>query len=304
MSDDCFSCGTKFNDPKDIIMCIQCKNYFHSGCTSIKKIDNLRRLGQKREQWKCDSCKSTKQLPSDELANNIFEKFKIELESATNRTTKELKDLQISVQFISDKFDQYTVKINEMLTEINKLKVENDTLKKENENLKEQNQMIQTEARNQNIIISGIKQTKNENMQAIIQSVARAINFELDEKEINSAYRQSNGGQQPSNRIIVRFTRKITRDQMIAAYKLTCKTSNTFGIETKHISKDLDQGRVFVGEHLTPQTASLLKAAKEELKRKNYKFIWVKDNKIYAKQTDNEKIVNIRSETDIVKLIQ
>lgn len=99
--------------------------------------------------------------------------------------------------------------------------------------------------------------------------------------------------------IIVKLLHKKRRDDILAAAK-------TKRLESDHSAPGLKienlSNRLFINEHLTSLTKSLLKSAKDAAKAKNYKYVWVREGCVYVRKDDHSRISRIFSADDVKKM--
>ena len=114
-----------------------------------------------------------------------------------------ISEMQKSIQFMSDKFDNVVEELNRLKEENKKSKAEIQLLQKANRNLQEQLANIgqtyskdklklddlEQYGRQQNLEFHGIPYKPNKNTDYIIQQMAKKMNVKLDEKDISTSHR-------------------------------------------------------------------------------------------------------------------
>ena len=126
----------------------------------------------------------------------------------------------------------------------------------------------------------------------IVIDIGKKLNMKLTKEDIDASHRLSN---LPSAGIIVKFASRRKRDEFLEKSKKEKFTWKKLDIE------DDDEKKVFINESLTKLNKQILKQCKEELKDQ-FKWIWVKRGKIYIREKDNSKIMEIKSLEHISKL--
>lgn len=96
--------------------------------------------------------------------------------------------------------------------------------------------------------------------------------------------------------IIVKFTRRITKDQLLAAVRARR------GLTTADIGLAGPATNIYVGDHLTPSNKLLLKQARQLKVDLNYSFLWIRDCKIFLRKNDKSKVIRVQNQSDLDKL--
>ncbi|KAL4718051.1 hypothetical protein ACJJTC_018528 [Scirpophaga incertulas] len=63
-----------------------------------------------------------------------------------------------------------------------------------------------------------------------------------------------------------------------------------------------DKKPVYVSEHLTPESKSLHAASRLKAKQLNYKFVWVRDGKVFVRKTESSSFILIKDSLALDKL--
>lgn len=74
------------------------------------------------------------------------------------------------------------------------------------------------------------------------------------------------------------------------------------GIPSEELGFDGETSRVYANDHLTLQNKILHKKAREFCSYNNFKYVWVRDSKIFIKKTDTSKAILIRNESIFSRL--
>lgn len=262
----CSECKTKVS-PTKRIACSSCELYFHRNCTPTSSHTDS-------QNWKCESCEKdliikknvTTRKPDSKRSNidsgkeesyltlirydisKLSEKF--ERLSVTNI------DLEKSVSFCCGKLDDYGKKMDDLLAKNKSLEekinnMENKYMKLEmqlnkykiNSNISEQQQL------SNNITVSGIPITKNENIFDIIKVTADNLNIDLQKSHILSAYRPKTKNNADS-KIIVKFNNSNIKEAFISEIKTRIKNKNP--LKTNQIHSSFQEKTVYINHDLTP----------------------------------------------------
>ncbi|XP_050555370.1 uncharacterized protein LOC126911582 [Spodoptera frugiperda] len=160
------------------------------------------------------------------------------------------------------------------------------------------------------VIVSGIPESKAENPAHIIKAVSLKLGIDLDDRDIVNVERlgrvrrnlttsssQNDIAERPRPRAIaVRLSRRVVRDQLLHAARVRR------GLTTADLNLHGQPKRVYVNEHLTRSNARLFHLAREAGQRSRYKYVWTREGRIYARKEDGVSAVRIRSDADIKEI--
>lgn len=134
--------------------------------------------------------------------------------------------------------------------------------------------------------LSCVPEQKVESVQHIVITLANKLGVKLDEHDIVSANRvgrapissEGTAAQRPRV-IVVRLTRRATRDQLLQAARVR-RGATTEGTELPSPPR-----RFYVNERLTQSNRRLFQRAREIGSRLNWRFIWTRDGRIFARRS-------------------
>lgn len=312
---NCGVCGLDCAGDNESIKCVGlCQGVFHVDCVAGGNQEFLKTRGAKKE-WQCEQCKlvktssvaSSKTAAATPMTNEFFmktlEAFKCEVFDELRRYGKEFAEFRASMDFFSEKMDKNNELMAELKQECNNIKKENEEIKAENRALKKSVTALEQRMRNMeqysrqsNIEINGVPESNGERLEDLLVDIARSIKVEMKKERIIAAHRVPTYSRNRTQPIIVKFSSKQDRDAWLHAFKevrpLTADKIN------KHFSKD----KVYVNEHLSPETKQLLGKAKETARAKGFKYVWSRDGRIFVRRDNGEKCVRIDGFADLEKL--
>lgn len=214
--------------------------------------------------------------------------------------------MQLPVDF-NEKFNQLIADVNGikqsvtdtngalkvMMEGMNKLVEENEELKKkvtelegENENTRRRLEEAEQYSRINNVIITGIPQEPDEDLKEKITELAEKLGVKLYEYDICATHRLSKKGEAPA--IVVKMNNREKKMKMIKEGRKRKIQASDIGYATK-------EHAIFINEHLTNETAELLRATKEELKVPGLmKFVWPSEGHVLTRETESSRTMRIR----------
>lgn len=154
---------------------------------------------------------------------------------------------------------------------------------------------LEQQARNCNIEISNMPERRGENLVTILESIGSVLNMSLSSKDIISIHRVPHAqtlNNMPKN-IIVRFTSRLLRDNILTAYRLSK------GFTSDRIGLSGTPSRIYMNEHLTLRNKELFRKCRAAAKSQKFKFVWVRNATILVKESEEAPTYAIRSEEDI-----
>lgn len=157
---------------------------------------------------------------------------------------------------------------------------------------------LEQQARQCNLEICNVPERRNENLMGILEAIGAATRFQFSQRDIVSLHRvpqAQQGGERPKN-IIVKFTTRMQRDNILSAYRrVKSLKSDQLGIlGTSSI--------IYLNEHLTLKRKQLFRRCREVAKELQYRYIWVKNSTILVRERDDSPAIAIRTEKDLEKL--
>lgn len=217
----------------------------------------------------------------EDLSKKLVEIFSEQIKN-------ELKDLKKSVQFCSDKIDEYEKRIKDL--EKNQLK------NNEIQELQAKVDANEQYARANNIEIVGIPEKSQENLMDVLKKIYTELKVEMPshiEYASRVTPREKIEGR-PRN-VVVKLERRQQKDEIIAAIR------KRKGITAEDINMHGNHN-IFINEHLSPKNKLLHKQVREFSKVKKYKFCWIRNCKIYLRLNENSHHICINSYSDLEKI--
>lgn len=82
------------------------------------------------------------------------------------------------------------------------------------------------------------------------------------------------------------------RDQVLSSYK--SKRAGQSGLNIPGVSP-----RLYINEHLTINNKILFREARLRAKESSFRYVWIKDGKIFVRKDENSRIIHIQDINDI-----
>ena len=241
------------------------------------------------------------------LIENTMEKFANKMEKKLEQIwdqmkmqKEEINELQKSQIFISKEYETMKKKMDETKqiekNNSHQLKnIENECEEIKNKLLAKETELDNLEqyGRRENLEFHGVPVQQNENTNKIIQNLLKRINLDINENEISTSHRLNSNKENIPPPIIVRFSKRDTRNK-IYANKRKFNAVTNFGIP--------EMNNLYINENLTKKRSELLAKTRKAKYEAKYKYLWTKNGNIFVRKSDQAQSLHIKSEQDIAKI--
>lgn len=218
---------------------------------------------------------------------------------------KEIADIVESMSFMNRKFEDIA-KAYELFNEtITKLESENADLKITVDDLKDRLANLEQQSRSNNIELQCVPENKNENVYNIVTQLARVVNCEISERDVLHCTRIAKANQSSSRprSILLQLASPRIRDRLLAATIKYNQANPQEKLNCSHLGYAGPKSPVFVAEHLSPTNRALHAATRIKAKEKNYRYVWVRNGKIFVRKTDGAEYIQIRNKSSLDKVV-
>jgi len=312
MSAICGVCNLQCKNNESEVKCSgdSCDLVFHLDCI---KDDLKGKKTRAQKEYKCKNCRiqrpnqemsvSTHEPLTKEFLLKVMDDYGLQLKAQLETFRKDMGELSTSVQFVSDKLDVSNNLMSDMKKQFADIKkdlesekAKNSLLSLEVQSLKERVRSLEQYTRKNNIEISGIPSTPNENVMEIVKDLGSSLGLEVDESQINAAHRIPSYNKERSPALIVQFQKKCQKDLILTKYK-EART-----LTAKQVNPMFPEQRVYIGDHMSPENKQFLAKLKQKCNEIGYTYAWFKEGKFFARKNPGDKCNRINSINDIDKL--
>jgi hypothetical protein len=302
---DCVQCDEAV-DYKEGMACTSCKLLAHKECaTKVLKSTLSTRSGKKI--FVCKHCKSESNSQGSNTEYNDDTDIKtmiLKMEKNNEQIMEKLKNLDHISNFcelLSKKYDDFLKQqelqnqsIKSLTREVNELK----------NNLKEKDELIVSLTNKINDVeqyqmatmleIRNIPVKEEENVTELVNNVATLCNASMS--QVVECYRAPSKRVYYTPPIVVKLATTSAREEWLRRGKGKQMT-------VSEVITTADEGnkQIFLNEKLTPHNKNLLWQAKSRGKEKNYKYVWCKHGKIFARKNDELGVIRILNEKDLAQ---
>ncbi|KAJ2946823.1 hypothetical protein O0L34_g16147 [Tuta absoluta] len=221
-------------------------------------------------------------------------------------------DLTSSIKSLSDSLVACREDVNSLRAELSDVK---DNMKRfegyetEIKQLREEVQQLrsQVEYRDKmqlrnDVEISGVNESQNENLTQVVSTIALKLGVKHEPQDMDFVVRAGRqlpveeGEVRRPRSIIVRFTRRAPRDEMLRAAR------SRRNITTEQLDVPGAPTKVFINEHLTKSERQLYAKARSIARERNFQYIGRRNGKIVVRKVENGALINIMSQDDLFRL--
>lgn len=326
---DCASCTKKLPNDGRLMSCTECRQSFHLGksCSGIAE-NTFQAMGPaKRDAWKCRSCRASvsegnasatstdsgdlsvaqelvtlrEQLQAikDTLANLLPLPEKVDELLALKPKIDEVLALKQSVATLDSSVQTLSArtaasealskKLEEQVTELTTVL---SLQSKEISRLRAQLNDSEQYSRQSNLELHGLPFTPGENLRVVLSDLAQKLDVaEFDARDVVAVHRLP-ARENKTPIVLIRFASPYMRDIWLAARK-----------KLRPLAKDSLSPPLFLNENLTQANKDLFWKARSRGKEANYKFVWTKNGKIFARKEEGSPLIRVESAEDLEQLI-
>lgn len=304
------SCGVcvKSVGPKQAkITCNDCNLTFHGGCVGMNKSE-IECVSAENLPWRCTKCSKSRrqsmrmdsaadegQLTLKDIMDSINE-IKSNQRSMEKDFNTSYESLQEQLKENTDTLKAANLKNEEYFKLINDLMEENNKLKRRVQELESKSDDMEQYSRINSLEIHGIPQTPNENVLTVVKEVGKALDLEITDAMVDVCHRLGRSSNASSSSgIVVKFVRRMDKEEMLRKRRVKRTLS------TRHMGMNTDLP-VYINESLTKKRRQLFNAARKVKNEKKYKYLWVRNGKLFMRKDDGDKVIIINNDTDLTKL--
>lgn len=259
--------------------------------------------------------KTNVELTSETVREIVKEEMKGLLkqlnDTMANFVTRELKpikddiaSLKDSMDFISGQYEDIKSDITTKFGTVDKLLKENEELKSTVKDLNSRINFMEQQARSCNVEIQCLPEFRSENLMSTVVNMGRVLSCNIAESSIHNVTRIAK--QNPENTrpksIIVQFNSPRTRDEFLAASIKYNKDHHDDKLNSAALGLGGDKQSVYIVEHLSAYYKALHAAARKKARELDYKYVWVRNGRIFMRKSDGSEYKFIRDYDTLARL--
>lgn len=225
--------------------------------------------------------------------------------SEMNPIIQEIKnDFTNTTDFICEEQKYLKLQIEEKNKIIKNMESENIRLQASLSRIEDELAIIERNSRSCNVEIQAVPESKNENVLTLFKKLCGFINFAVDDSSIGFCHRvakMDHTSKRPRN-ILVGLSSTSQRDEILSAFYRFNKAHRNDRLGSTHLDINGEHQKIFVSEHLSPILKILYSESRKLTKSHNYKYVWVRFGKIFARRDDDSPAIWIKNHKILNKL--
>lgn len=292
------------------------RNQSNMDCTPVRNVSTTR--GSKRPAL--NSPPDDKSVTSSEVREIVQDVIKRELaamlqqlnNSIVNTINKELEPIRKEVRELSSSLNFHTRQFEEFQSEhvalkntVRELKEKNIHLESSYSELSQRLNYLEQQARSNNLEIQCLPENKQENLYTVVKQLGSVVNVELRDSDIlhctRTAKLQTDSSRPRS--VVVRLASPRVRDQLLAAVINYNKINKSNKLNSADFGLAGEKFPIYIVEHLSSSNKSLHAATRLRAKEKGYKYVWVRNGRIFVRRADNEGHILIKNLDTLNKIV-
>lgn len=216
----------------------------------------------------------------------------------------QISEFQESLSFISSQYDALLQTVNEKNEIINSLVSKSEYLTSQVYNLTDRLGYIEQNMRSTNIEISGLPEHKLENLTSTVMQLGNIVDNPIADTDIMHVTRiaKINKENNRPRSVVVKLCSQRRRDELLAAVTRFNRKNRDKKLNSEHLGYGGRCEPVFVSEHLTLINKRLHAAARSKAKEAGFKFVWIRDGRIFVRRNEQSHATCIKNEESL-KLI-
>lgn len=204
-----------------------------------------------------------------------------------------------SVEFVSQKYDDLT-------TRLNKMEKEREHCIEYVASLEQRVEYLEKKSRATYLEIRNIPSTQGENKEqlcSLIGVICDVLKTPIDKWDIRDIYRSFSKSSE-NKPIVVELSSVLVKNQLLIAYKNFNKLKGAERLNTQHIRRSGSPKIIYISESLTPKLKRLFYLSREYAKQNDFNYCWTSGGSVYLRKRDGSAHIRISAETDLSKIAE
>lgn len=262
-----------------------------------------------RNNTKLSKCHSTPVQVNDTLiefsSSTLRDIIRQEIQSALKDVVSDqfrqinelISEFKESLSFYNEKYEEMRVTLEDKSEKIHKLEKDNCALRDSIQQLTQRLNLVEQNTRSANVELQCVPESKSENLVSTVLQLAKVLSCDIKNPDILHCTRiAKKDAQNPRPRsILVKLSSPRLRDSFLAASMKYNRNNAKNKLNTSHLGIAAEKPQpIYVTEHLSSQNKTIHAAARIRGKELGFKFVWVRDGKIFMKkdETSQKFVIN------------
>ncbi|XP_047989353.1 uncharacterized protein LOC125228735 [Leguminivora glycinivorella] len=209
---------------------------------------------------------------------------------------QDLNELKQSVDFNGNRQDEFEKSLNSLNLNVKTIDSTVNRIQPTILGLEERVNDLEQQLRESNLEFHGITEYNNEKLSNVILRVAETVSYPLSEPDIVHCTRVAklNRESKQPRTVILKLKNRLSRDGFYSAVSRFNKAHPSEKLNTSHLGLAGERSPVYVSEHLSPANKRLHAATRIKCKEAQYKFVWVRNARIYVRKDESSPPIVIK----------
>lgn len=181
---------------------------------------------------------------------------------------------------------------------IDNIKSEMDSLRTTTTSLSSRIAQMDQQSRSSIVEIQCVPENRQENLINTVVQLGKVIKCPVTDAQIDYCARlpkMNNSSPRPRS-ILVKFNSPRLRDEFLSATNRFNKKNQDDKLNSSHIGiGGVKKSAIYVVEHLTLENKALHAAARIKARELKYKFVWVRDGRIFMRKNEESNFVHVKN---------
>ncbi|CAG4967489.1 unnamed protein product [Colias eurytheme] len=232
-----------------------------------------------------------------EMFSKIHDNIRAAIVKEFKPIKEELSQLKDSMNFINSSYEEFKRDIESYKSKVLALENQNIRLINAVDDLQSRINQSEQQLRQNNVELQCVPERNNEDLVKIVNNLCTTIQSNINEKDILHCTRTAKANR-ASNRprsIIIQLSSAKVRDELLASTSKYNKSNPQNKLNSTHLGISGASSPVYVSEHLSPANKAIHAATRIKAKDKGYKFVWIRNGRIYLRKNEGSELIFVKS---------
>lgn len=220
------------------------------------------------------------------------------IKSELHQLKQDVDAVKDSQQFFNEKFEGFKANLTSLSGKVHGWDAEIAAIRQGHQQLSSNMaavgldlNMVQQEQLSNNMLISNVIKVVAENLPDLLKTICDTLGVTLMNRDVVSISRMTTKNTKQIEPILVRFSNRAVKDEIMFAAKSTALSCRQLGFA-------IDQ-RIYFNHHLTTRNQTIMQAARQYKRKYNFRFVWFTRGSIYIKRDETSPAIRITSTHDL-----
>lgn len=223
----------------------------------------------------------------------MLEEMRQEQRQSVQDFNRSFEDHNRKIEESTAALTNQTAKLEEYFTKMELICTENERLKNKICILEERLDEMEQYSRSNMVEIHGVPTEENEDILNVVKKVGVALDMNIENSMVDICHRlgKKNDSKGPPG-IVVKFVRRMDKEEMLRRRRVKRTLS------TRHMGLPTDVP-VYINEALSPARRRLYALARQEKRKRGYKYLWLRGGRILMRKEESARVVQVSSQADL-----